>query len=202
MNKITDDSSVDMLISLVNNALLHLYLCISESRGHTTLAKRNEILSRYLKSFVTTPAYKVIKKDIKLLLIVAKKGNLEQKLKELNERCIAVDSGSDLNRIFELFTLMRKTEYWHVEVIDGSAGEGKPNVLYVLRDHLNYCFDDSGNQTAPLSGLIQTGQIDLLLPFFDGLGLVSVSMKQSNVELGQYHLLLEPLNTLQATPAV
>jgi hypothetical protein len=202
MNKIADDSSVDMLVSLVSNALIHLYLSISDSKGYTTLAKRNDILSRYLKSFVANPTYKGVKKDIKLLLIVAKKGNLEQKLKELNERCVAVDSGSDLNRILSLFTLIRKTDFWHVEVIDGSAGEGKPNVLYVLRDHLNYCFDDSGAQTAPLSGFIQTGQIDLLLPFITDLGLVSVSMKQSNVELGQHHLLLEPLNALQVSQAV
>lgn len=72
------------LHNLVTHALLHLLSKVSETARHVPVSTRNEILIRYLKPKVTNKGLSNIKKDIKLMLNVARKqgGNLEMRLFE------------------------------------------------------------------------------------------------------------------------
>ncbi|KFK48392.1 DUF2913 family protein, partial [Vibrio vulnificus] len=76
------------LHNLVTHALLHLLSKVSETTRHVPISTRNDILIRYLKPKVNSKALSNIKKDIKLMLNVARKqgGNLEMKLYELNSQ--------------------------------------------------------------------------------------------------------------------
>ncbi|HAS6410548.1 TPA: DUF2913 family protein, partial [Vibrio vulnificus] len=76
------------LHNLVTHALLHLLSKVSETTRHVPISTRNDILIRYLKPKVNIKALSNIKKDIKLMLNVARKqgGNLEMKLYELNSQ--------------------------------------------------------------------------------------------------------------------
>ncbi len=74
------------LHNLVTHALLHLLCQISATGRHVPVSTRNAILIKYLKPKVSNKSLSNIKKDIKLMLSVARKkgGNLEMKLYELN----------------------------------------------------------------------------------------------------------------------
>ncbi|TOM93286.1 hypothetical protein CGH67_27980, partial [Vibrio parahaemolyticus] len=67
---------------MVTNALLHLLCKVSSTDRYVPTATRNEILVKYLKPKVADESLSNIKKDIKLMLNVARKkgGNLEMKL--------------------------------------------------------------------------------------------------------------------------
>tara|TARA_R110000737_G_C14574303_1_gene484596 strand:- start:1311 stop:1583 length:273 start_codon:yes stop_codon:yes gene_type:complete len=75
------------LLSLCDNALLHLYIVINGIDGFVSQPVRNAILVKFLKPKMKSPEYKLIKKDIKTFLIAGRKKelNLEAKLNELKE---------------------------------------------------------------------------------------------------------------------
>ncbi len=76
------------LHGIVTHALLHLLFKVSMSERFVPTAKRNEILVKYLKPKLNDKSLSNIRKDIKLMLNVARKkaGNLEMRLYQLNEQ--------------------------------------------------------------------------------------------------------------------
>ena len=79
-------SESNKFFEVVDNALLHLYSTMSETDRFTPIAKRNEVLVRYLKPILKVSEYRSVKNEIKRLISVGRdvKGNLEGKLVELN----------------------------------------------------------------------------------------------------------------------
>lgn len=77
-----------ILHSMIIHALLHLLNTVSMHPRRVPTEKRNAILLRYLKKKVNEKRFKKIKKDIKLMIGLAreKNSNLENKLYQLNDK--------------------------------------------------------------------------------------------------------------------
>ncbi len=69
---------------VVTHSLLHLLCKVSATERHVPVTTRNDILIKFLKPKLTDKSLANVKKDIKLMLSVARRkgGNLEMKLHE------------------------------------------------------------------------------------------------------------------------
>ena len=66
-------SEPDILCDVIDNALLHLYLTVTETTRYTPIPKRNEALLRYLKPLVRDKAYRGARKELRSFLALGKK---------------------------------------------------------------------------------------------------------------------------------
>lgn len=177
---------------VVSNALLHLLIKVSESTRHVPVATRNEILTKYLKPKISLKRLANVKKDIKLMLVVAKSknGNLEMKLYELNEKAQSIQ----LDGVNRLYSLLKHLELQGVKsrlFEEGMTTE--TGVLYLIEDHIEHGFDESSHQIAPISMIIQSDTACELLDVINRHGLFLSEMKEWNEGSHQAHILLHPL---------
>ncbi|AQS36608.1 Protein of unknown function (DUF2913) [Shewanella psychrophila] len=72
----------DVMKSLVDNSLLHLYLTVAETPRIVPVHKRNEILVRHLKPMLKDRRYRRVKSELRRLLSTGRsaKGDLEAEL--------------------------------------------------------------------------------------------------------------------------
>ncbi|ELP5902960.1 DUF2913 family protein [Vibrio vulnificus] len=180
------------LHNLVTHALLHLLSKVSETTRHVPISARNDILIRYLKPKVNNKALSNIKKDIKLMLNVARKqgGNLEMKLYELNSQA----NRTKLAGAEKLYSLL--IHLYDVEGIESrlfeEGCEAEPGTLYMLDEQIEHGFDHEHNQVAPLSMLIQLEKAPELINSINQHGLFIAEMKEWNASSHQAHIILHP----------
>ncbi|HAS6096905.1 TPA: DUF2913 family protein [Vibrio vulnificus] len=180
------------LHNLVTHALLHLLSKVSETTRHVPISTRNDILIRYLKPKVNIKALSNIKKDIKLMLNVARKpgGNLEMKLYELNSQA----NRTKLAGAEKLYSLL--VHLYDVEGIESrlfeEGSEAEPGILYMLEEQIEHGFDHEHKQIAPLSMLIQLEKAPELIDSINRHGLFLAEMKEWNASSHQAHILLHP----------
>ncbi|MEJ3625834.1 DUF2913 family protein [Vibrio vulnificus] len=181
------------LHNLVTHALLHLLSKVSETTRHVPISTRNDILIRYLKPKVNSKALSNIKKDIKLMLNVARKqgGNLEMKLYELNSQA----NRTKLAGAEKLYSLL--VHLYDVEGIESrlfeEGSEAEPGILYMLEEQIEHGFDHEHKQVAPLSMLIQLEKApEQLIDSINRHGLFLAEMKEWNASSHQAHILLHP----------
>ncbi|PNG71453.1 DUF2913 family protein [Vibrio vulnificus] len=180
------------LHNLVTHALLHLLSKVSETTRHVPISTRNDILIRYLKPKVNSKALSNIKKDIKLMLNVARKqgGNLEMKLYELNSQA----NRTKLAGAEKLYSLL--VHLYDVEGIESrlfeEGSETEPGILYMLEEQIEHGFDHEHKQVAPLSMLIQLEKAPELIDSINRHGLFLAEMKEWNASSHQAHILLHP----------
>ena len=88
MRSLKDFDYYRNLHQVVSDSLLHLLFKVAGSSRHIPVATRNEILVRYLKPKLKMKQYSNIKRELKKMLQVGGhlKGNLEERLYELNEK--------------------------------------------------------------------------------------------------------------------
>ncbi|WP_305810544.1 DUF2913 family protein [Photobacterium leiognathi] len=180
------------LSTLIDNTLLHLYCHVAISRCFVTTTKRNMILCRYLKPKIKQPQHKSIKGDIKRMVITGQKAgaNLELKLEEL--RKMANDYKESINDAQHLYDLLNhlfdehgfNSRFFH----EGEKTE--PEIIYILKDHLEHCFEESGEQIAPVSLLIKFEQNtpDILINVINQTYLFCASLYEHNTETKQTHI--------------
>ncbi|HCE4999462.1 TPA: DUF2913 family protein [Vibrio parahaemolyticus] len=150
------------LQNLIENTLLNLYIFIkyykkTNNVKHVKIEIRNKVISDFLKSQQKKPCYKFLKKDIKVLVNSKKLGSIEKNLLELHNPEIKKET--DLEKFLNLVNSFEETCF-DVELIDDKP-EQKEDTLFILKDHVEYCFDDSDSQIEPISLLIKTKTIDL-----------------------------------------
>lgn len=181
------------LHNLVTHALLHLLNKVSETSRHVPVSTRNEILVRYLKPKVNNKGLSNIKKDIKLMLNVARKqgGNLEMKLYDLNTQANRTKlAGAE--KLYSLLVYLYDEERIESRLFEeGQAAE--PGILYMLEEHIEHCFDHDDSQVAPLSMLIQLERAPELIDVINRHGWFIAEMKEWNSNTFQAHLLLHPV---------
>ncbi|MCG9575396.1 DUF2913 family protein [Vibrio tubiashii] len=176
----------------VTDALLHLLFQVSASPRFVPTAKRNEILVKYLKTKAKDKHLVNIKKDIKLMLNIARNrnGNLEMRLYQLNEKANNTQvAGAE--RLYSLLTYLYDEHGIESRLFE-EGSEPEPEILYMLGDHIEHCFDSDNQQIAPLSMLIQSESAPQLEAIIKQQGWFSAEMKEWNEATYQAHLVLHP----------
>jgi hypothetical protein len=180
------------LHSVVTHALLHLLCKISTSPRFMPVAKRNEILIKYLKPKLADKSLSNIKKDIKLMLNVARKqgSNLEMRLYELNSQANRTQLvGAE--KLYNLLVHLYDEEGIESRLFE-EGSEAEPSILYMLSEQIEHGFDQEHKQVAPLSMLIQLEQAPELPNLINAHGLFTAEMKEWNAQTHQAHILVHP----------
>lgn len=146
-----------LLDELIENALLHLYFnCLQNSPRRTPRHARNAVLVKYLKPFLKSNKYKTIKKDVKIMVLTGQKAasDLEQKLLEIQRLSRkAKQNVSDAHRLYQLLNIL--FDQYGIDSKIFKDKVEKSNTIYLLQDHLEHCFEESGKQVAPVSLFMQ-----------------------------------------------
>jgi hypothetical protein len=154
--------------------------------------KRNEILIKYLKPKLADKSLSNIKKDIKLMLNVARKqgSNLEMRLYELNSQANRTQLvGAE--KLYNLLVHLYDEEGIESRLFE-EGSEAEPSILYMLSEQIEHGFDQEHKQVAPLSMLIQLEQAPELPNLINAHGLFTAEMKEWNAQTHQAHILVHP----------
>lgn len=179
------------LRTLLTHSLLHLFMQTAYATRRIPVKSRNEVLVRYLKPKIKHPDCSMLKKDIRVLINIGRnaKGNLERRMVEL----LSVSNKHQLNGVQRLYDLLVHLQEHHgVEShLFNPDTKAEPEILYVLEDHIEYCFDKS-EQVAPVSMLIQSEKAPTLVDIINQQCSFQAEMKEWNTDNKQAHLILHP----------
>ncbi|MBE8232238.1 MAG: DUF2913 family protein [Endozoicomonadaceae bacterium] len=147
--------SYPQLVKNFAEKLIFLYLECAETARFVTLKKRNELLVKYLKPMVKSNEYKPLRKDIKTLLLLARKnnGNVENQLIRL--RSLVDKFDNDVEFFYSLLSQIEETLNLPSRIFDKSKPAEKHHV-YVLGEHIDHAFSDEGEQIAPLALVVNS----------------------------------------------
>lgn len=156
---------------LTTLSLLHLYCYIDVSSRFIPIKKRNDLLVKFLKKHTALPDNVIIKKDIKLLIIMAKKGkNVEHKLWELYKLNNQYgEKFTDADHLFILLTYLHE-QHGFASSIETADLARKKNVIYTTRALIDASFTDEHTLTAPLSMFIIMDEPSHLVALINGHG--------------------------------
>lgn len=181
------------LHSTITHALLYLLVHVSLSQRHLPTSKRNELLIKYLKPKLKERQHTMIKKDIKLMINVARQkgGNLERKLYELNDK-VKQTKVAGAEKLYSLLVFLYDQEGIESRLFDEQQ-QAEKGVLYMLEEHIELGFDADNNQVAPLSLLIESERAPELVPVINSHGCFIAEMKEWNAATNQAHILIHPV---------
>lgn len=181
----------------VTHALLHLMLQVSLTSRYVPTAKRNEILVKFLKPKLKDRSFINIKKELKMMINIARSedGNLEEKLYELNEQSKKAKISSR-EQLISLLGYLNDEHSLDSQVFDEEQ-KAEPEVLYMLEEHLEHCFDEFGYQIAPLSIMTGSRRAVELVSVINSHGSFKAEMYEWNEETKQAHLQLHSLHLLE-----
>ncbi|YCO02406.1 DUF2913 family protein (plasmid) [Vibrio sp. VNB-15] len=180
------------LHNVITHALLHLLCKVSSSQRFVPVTTRNEILIKYLKPKLSDRSLSNIKKDIKLMLNVARKkgGNLEMRLNQLNSQSSrATLAGAE--KLYNLLVHLYDAEGIESRLFE-EGNEAEPNIIYMIEEQIEYGFNQEHKQIAPLSMLIQLERAPELISSINAHGLFIAEMKEWNAKTYQAHILVHP----------
>ncbi|MEZ9997942.1 DUF2913 family protein [Vibrio lentus] len=178
------------LNTLVSNALLHLFMQTQATKGFVPKAKRNAILVKYIKARQHLPEFKAIKKDMKTMLNLGRKGgDLQQGLDEINT--MAQEHYKRLSHADDLYVALNHAYEQagfesRLEHVDEHKEE---DILYMAAKEIEEGFDDKNIQLRPLKLFIKTDKLSQLIKIFDNEGHYTL-VQDSIDEQGFSHLLL------------
>ncbi len=151
-----------LLSTTIDNALLHLWISVANSRNHVSRDVRNQILVRWFKPKINKIKYKTIKKEIKSIIQAGKYGTalLEERLCELRELSQSYrDRLNDMHKLHYLLEYLREDHGITADLNEG-VSEYLPSTLYVSQAHLEQCFSDEQQQIKPLSVSLSNINVD------------------------------------------
>jgi len=168
------------------------------SNRFVPIPKRNEILTRYLKQKLRDKTFSNLKKDIRLMLNIAKskQGNLEQRLYELNG-LPNTQKPTDLSKLIELLIYL-KDEVGIDSKVYNEGQKTLPDVLYMRESHIDHCFDELEMQITPVSMLIHSTAPTELIKMINEFNSLTCELKQWDRETNHVHLLFHPLGVRNA----
>ena len=191
-------SESDIFCDVIDNGLLHLYLTAAETSRFTTKGKRNNILISYLKPMIKDKRYQPCKKDIKNLLLFARVVNsdLEAKLVELRDLSLRYASNAtDAKQLFNLLTIIKREQGFPAFFLNGISDPKRvPNTIYIVQEHVENGFIDTGEQVAPVSLFLESDKVETLVDFINETGLFYAKIQQINNINQKGHILLNPIN--------
>jgi hypothetical protein len=189
-------SEPGILCDVIDNALLHLYLTVTETSRFIPTPKRNEVLICYLKPLVKDKAYRGARKELRSLLALGKQPgcNLESKLVELHNLSFRYDkNASDARRLLDVLSQIEDKLGLPSRFLNHFNGEQPlSNIIYMLQEHIENGFIDSGEQVAPVSLFLQSSNVGRVLEFINTGGLFLAELQQMNEVKKQGHIVLHP----------
>nr|WP_285229735.1 DUF2913 family protein [Motilimonas eburnea] len=179
---------------LVMNCLLHLYLDVASSHGYVPMAKRNTIIIKFLKTRLAQSAYQPVKKSGRTLLAQCRRANANAE-KELLTLYQTYHPKSELNDCDRLYALLSKMDIEYgiqSDLVQDSEAPKVADVLYLLPEHIEHCFDDASNQIAPISVLLESRKHREIMRLVEGAGAFKVGLVEENQQAKQAHYQLHP----------
>lgn len=160
-----------LLSVTIDNALLHLWISVASTKKCVPRGIRNQILVKWFRPKIKQTDYKLIKKEIKSIVIAGKDPNvlLEERLCDLRE--LSQSYREKLNDMHKLHYLLEHLREGHGIQADLSEGviEYQPKTLYVSQKRLEGSFSDDKRQLQPilttLSGIEFTKLADIVKNF-------------------------------------
>ncbi|CAM2992947.1 DUF2913 family protein [Vibrio rarus] len=142
------------------HSLLHLEMQKPDTKGFLSTEKRNQILVKYLKGIVKSPKYKLIKKEIKTLILLGRK-----KGQDLESRIVALlvlekpKGNNDLEHFYFLIKDIERQLSTSVQYSPNfklEKQETKQSVeILIHHADLHNCFDDKMTLTDTLDWLVR-----------------------------------------------
>ena len=185
----------DVMKSLVDNSLLHLYLTVAETPRTVPVNKRNEILVRHLKPMLKDSRYRRVKSELRRLLSTGRsaKGDLEAKLVDVRDLALRVEqNATEAQKLFELLEILRYEQGLDSRFVNETERR-LPGFIYMLQEHVEHGFNQAGEQVAPVSLFLESDKVCGLVEAIKQTGLFSAEMQQINEETQQGHILLHPI---------
>ena len=184
------------LSSVIDNALLHLYCQIATTERFVPIAQRNTILNRFLKPKIKDLRYKTTKGDIKRMVQIGQRpgGNIEAKLNELRKMAMEYkDKMNGAQHLYDLLNHLFDDHGFDSRLFDNNEITEK-EVIYIIKDHLENCFEIDGKQIAPISLCIQfeKNTPEILVALINHTSLFIAEIKEYNTVKKQTHILLHP----------
>jgi hypothetical protein len=157
--------------NLTTLALLHLYSYMEMSVRFVPINKRNELLVKFLKKQMGLPCNAIIKKDIKVLIAQARKGNnIEKKLGELHKvNCQYGEKFTDADHLFILLTYLYE-EHGFESTLDNPDIERESGILYTDNELIDASFSDLHILAKPLPLFIMMDEPSRLVDIINGHG--------------------------------
>ncbi|GEK15399.1 DUF2913 family protein [Aliivibrio fischeri] len=157
--------------NLTTLALLHLYSHMDMSVRFVPIKKRNELLVKFLKKQMGLPCNAIIKKDIKVLIAQARKGNnIEKKLGELHKvNCQYGEKFTDADHLFILLTYLYE-EHGFESTLDNPDIERESGVIYTDNELIDTSFNEQHILTKPLPLFIMMDEPSRLVDIINGHG--------------------------------
>ncbi|MGF1907435.1 DUF2913 family protein [Aliivibrio salmonicida] len=153
------------------DALLHLYSYIASSSRFMPKTKRNELLLKFFKQQIVLPRNVLIKKDIKLLVFVAKKGgNAEARLNELHQFNLDYNAKQTDAEVLNLLVYHLYEDHGFESMLDEQDLYRENKVIYTNQKALSTSFDEHNRFIAPLSFYIDSLSAAFLVQAINEMG--------------------------------
>jgi hypothetical protein len=135
------------------------------------IKKRSELLIKFLKIHMALPCNAIIKKDIKTLIGLARKGkNVEAKLWELHKvNCKYGEKFTDADHLFILLTYLHEKQGFE-STLDSPEMKRRKGVIYTNSELIERCFSDDNILTTPLPLFIIMDNPSRLVELINGHG--------------------------------
>lgn len=173
-------------------ALLHLYCYLDITSRFVPIKKRNELLIKLLKKQITLPGNAIIKKDLKTLIMIARKGqNLEVKLWALHKvNCEYGDKFTDADHLFILFTYLHEQHGFESTTIHCLENERKQGVIYANKESIDACFSEDNVLIASLPVFVITVNPSVFVALVNNHGGMFIAEYMSTADNGCVTFLL------------
>lgn len=145
--------SNELMFNFAQNVLLNVYFKASDSKKYIPLKKRNKIIRDYCDLNINKEENKLIKSQIKRIIVHAKKGiNVELKISEIVNQHLANKNKLKLNDCDKLYKLLSFLELKHgiPSRLVGESDKCEFNTVYILPEQVELGFDDNGIQITPI----------------------------------------------------
>ncbi|WCE28805.1 DUF2913 family protein [Vibrio sp. SCSIO 43137] len=184
-----------LLSTTVDNALLHLWISVASSTKQVPRETRNQILVKWFKPKVKQPKYKLIKKELKSMLLVGREkgGLLEERLCELRKLSQHYRKKlTDMHKLHYLLEHLREEHGINADLTEGVV-EHQFNTLYVSQEKLESCFSDEKRQIKPVQANLFEIDTDNFVRVVQNFGFHQVKLCDSSPE-GMTSIVLRSIN--------
>ena len=152
---------------------------------------------RYLKPMMKDKQYQAAKNELRSLIALGRNAScdLESKLIEFRELSLRYDkNASDAQRLFNLLTIIESGLGFPSRFLSSSSDTQRvPNIIYMLQEHVENGFIESGEQVAPVSLFLESDNVTKLVDLINDTGLFLVKIEQHDLATKQGHIVLHAI---------
>lgn len=187
-----NDSYHKLLQATFENALLHLYIQVNNSKSFVKEGERNKIIIDFLKPKLKQARYSTIKKKLKTICLMKNKfGSIEKHLDNVLKQYSTVAVKNDVEKLYSLLESFESAGM-ATKLIEETPQQ-EANVVYLDRAHIDNCFGDNNSQIAPISLFIHSNDLTEFKKCLTNQMFFKFEIHQENKEMKNYHYQLHPI---------